>query len=77
MGGGGREGWCIGSGVPEDFMAFIGAVRQILQTENDLSEIIQLVGKVCIPSTSSCLSDNWSACVFICDLLCMWEMMEI
>lgn len=33
------------SDVPEDFMNLIGAVRQILQTENDLSEIIQLVGK--------------------------------
>lgn len=27
-------------------MNYIGAVRQILQMENDLSEIIQLVGKV-------------------------------
>jgi len=33
------------SDVPEDYMNLIGAVRQILQTENDLSEIIQLVGK--------------------------------
>ena len=33
------------TGVPDDYMTLIGAVRQILQTENDLSEIIQLVGK--------------------------------
>lgn len=31
--------------VPEDFMGLVGSFRQILQTENDLSEIIQLVGK--------------------------------
>lgn len=34
-----------GGGVPEDFMQLVVAVRQILQAEADLSEIIQLVGK--------------------------------
>jgi V-type H+-transporting ATPase subunit A len=34
-----------GGGIPEDFTSLIVAVRQILQAESDLSEIIQLVGK--------------------------------